>query len=102
MKIEHINSEVTDTDKLPDIDAQILELSEQLRQICEANHRPVILLVDPSGYSKYSSFWNVSGRNNINKKGINITPMLSALNDIVVHLTQGGMSIQPKETDSPY
>lgn len=97
MKIEHINSETTDTDKLPDIDAQILEMSEQLRKLCEENQRPFVMVISPNGNERFLAFWNIKGRTNFNEKGIDIGPMLGCLNNIVEKMTNGGVSLKTNE-----
>ena len=50
MIIKHIDGSEVDTDKLPDIDAQIFEKIEELRVLCETSNRiclaePIILLI---------------------------------------------------------
>jgi hypothetical protein len=97
MKIEHTDSSKTDTDKLPDIDAQVLELSEQLRQLCENNHRPFAMVISHGGNDKFYAFWNIKGRTNISEKGIDIGPMISSMNVLVGEMTHGGLSIKQNE-----
>lgn len=97
MKIEHINAECTDTDKLPDIDAQILEMSEQLRKLCEENQRPFAMIISPNGNERFLAFWNIMGKTNISEKGIDIGAMLACLNNLVENMTRGGMSLKANE-----
>jgi hypothetical protein len=97
MKIEHINHTATDTDKLPDIDAQIIEMAEQLRDLCEKSKRPFVLTVSPAGNEKFYAFWNIQGMNNVNEKGIDIGFMLGSINSLVMQLTQGGLCLKPNE-----
>ena len=67
MKINHIDGEVTDTDKLSDIQALILEKSEELRVLCCNEKIQMLLLVDikksvmvdDKKFACVSSFWNI-------------------------------------------
>lgn len=59
MIIKHITGTEIDTDKLPDIDAQILEKTEELRQLCSSANRLLLLQVDVKGTNKMTSFWNL-------------------------------------------
>ena len=59
MIIKHIDGSEVDTDKLPDIDAQIFEKIEELRVLCETSNRICLLLVDTKGQSKITTFWNL-------------------------------------------
>lgn len=64
MKIEHVphsNQEVTDTDKLSDIEAMILEKSEELRKLCFDTSRQAVIIVDAKGMVNGGGyqFWNM-------------------------------------------
>jgi hypothetical protein len=61
MKITHTDGKVTETDKLPDVDAMILEKSEEFRNLCLDTKRQFVLLVDYKGgeNGKSLSFWNL-------------------------------------------
>ena len=69
MIIKHVTGAVVDTDKLPDVNAEILEKSEQLRITCGNNKRKLIILVEatPHGDPKRvacTSFWNLTPLDN--------------------------------------
>ena len=67
MKLNHVDGEVTDTDKLPDIQALILEKAEELRVLCCNERIQLLLLVDikhpeiieDKKFACVSSFWNI-------------------------------------------
>lgn len=66
MIIEHVpigdGKENTDTDKLPDIQALILEKAEELRLLCTNSSRQCVIIVDAVGYNdkgKATHFWNL-------------------------------------------
>jgi len=68
MKINHSPGskvETTDTNKLPDIDALILEKSEELKQLCSDSRRQCLVIVDAKGAEDGSSysFWNLQMQN---------------------------------------
>lgn len=58
MIIKHVDGTIVDTDKLPDISAQIFEKTEELRKLCESANRPFLLFIDTKGNKKFTSFWN--------------------------------------------
>lgn len=52
MIIEHVpgsHVNATDTDKLPDVEAMILEKAEELRKLCFDTSRQVVIIVDAKG-----------------------------------------------------
>ena len=58
MIIKHIDGTEVDTDKLPDIDAQIFEKTEELRMLCESANRLFLLQIATNQNQKLASFWN--------------------------------------------
>jgi hypothetical protein len=67
MKIHHIQGSrnpSTDTNKLPDIEALILEKSEELRKLCNEAKRQCLIVVDAKGKEDKTafSFWNIQMR----------------------------------------
>ena len=52
MKIKHISGEEVDTDKLPDMEAMVIEKVEEFRLFCLDNKIPFLLFVDPKGTAK--------------------------------------------------
>ena len=66
MIIKHIDGTEVDTDKLPDIDAQILEKTEELRRLCESANRIFLLQIDTKGKQQLTSFWNLKSDSNTN------------------------------------
>lgn len=58
MIIKHTDGVEIDTDKLPDIDAQILEKTEELRKLCESTNRLLLLHVDVRGNKQMTVYWN--------------------------------------------
>lgn len=68
MIIKHVpNAEIpeTDTDKLSDIEAMILEKSEELRQLCFDAQRQMVIVVDAKGLENGTGmkFWNMKMKN---------------------------------------
>jgi hypothetical protein len=64
MKLNHVPFSavpVTDTDTLPDVEAMILEKSEELRQMCANAKRQVLIVVDAKGAEKGGGtfFWSL-------------------------------------------
>lgn len=64
MIIKHVpdaKTPVTDTDKLPDVEAMIMEQAEALRQLCFNACRQMILVVDAKGEGTGNGcqFWNL-------------------------------------------
>jgi hypothetical protein len=71
MIIKHIDGTEVDTDKLPDIDAQIIEKTEELRRLCESSNRIFLLHIDTRGNKKLTSFWNLKNGSNPNPEMMN-------------------------------
>jgi len=59
MKITHKNGEVTDTDKLSDIDAMLIEKAKEIRDISKQSNRQLFLLTECT--RNVGVFWNLSG-----------------------------------------
>jgi len=60
MIIEHIAGKKTDTDKLSDVQAMIMEKCEELRTLCCNENRQLVILVDAKGREDGIplTFWN--------------------------------------------
>lgn len=100
MIIKHVNNSETNTDKLDDISAIILEKAEELRKICDENCRPAIIIVDASyERGKHSFFWSsrVAGakpENNKEDAHKCYSKIMSLVNTFVKRFSQGTCSIQ--------
>ena len=68
MIIKHVDGTEVDTDKLPDIDAQILEKTEELRKLCESANRIFLLQIDTKGGQRLATFWNYKSGNEVNEE----------------------------------
>lgn len=88
MILNHTNDSTTDTDKLPDIEAAILEKSKELQKLCSENDRPMLLFVCPSGNTKsqvlhrsWFSFFHTRGKDNVSENGgVDIGPLAACIN----------------------
>lgn len=110
MIIEHVPGlsykEKTDTDKLPDVDAMILEKSEELRQLCCDAKRQCVILVDAKGLENGSAthFWNMrikddsdpNDKDYVSKIYNNI---LTMVNTFVITFSRGDLEIHRKEKE---
>jgi hypothetical protein len=107
MIIEHIPGSIkdkTDTDKLPDVEAMILEKSEELRQLCYNAKRQCVILVDAKGCENGNTtqFWNVRMKDDL---GVNDKDYLSKvysnlftmINIFVMAVSHGDLEIHRKE-----
>ena len=89
MIINHTDETTTDTDKLPDVEASILEKANELQRICSENNRPLLLFICPSGYTRsqvekrgWFQFFHLIGLDNKNpdgSKSFDIRPMFNAV-----------------------
>lgn len=72
MKIEHINGKITDTDELNDINALIWEKGVELRQLCEDNSLPILILFKDCSTNNTdkdpTSMWSTGFKKNIPNK----------------------------------
>jgi hypothetical protein len=93
----------TDTDKLADIPAMILEKSEELRELCCKNKRPVLILCNPNGIggtNDIKSFWNfarISTPEEVIEQGLAVREdfhnMLTNVHTFVMNLTEGKFGV---------
>jgi hypothetical protein len=97
MIIEHVmNAGVTDTDKLSDVEAMIMEKSEELRKLCFDSHRQCLILVDPKGaqIGSVASFWNFrttpEKTEDDEQRNKDFQNLMSCINVFVLQVT-GGM-----------
>ena len=89
MIIKHTNDSTTDTGELPDIEATILEKSEELQKLCSENDRPMLLFICPSGHTKSqithrSWFWffHTRGKDNVSENGgVDIRPLAACIDN---------------------
>jgi hypothetical protein len=97
MIIKHHDGNSVDTDKLPDIDAMIYEKIQELKKICEDNHRPFVLFANACGdNAHFDIFWQFSSKNNFKKNGFDIWPIASMMGKYVETLTNGTITMQLK------
>jgi len=107
MLIKHVpglsSSEVTDTDKLSDIEAMIMEKSEELRKLCFDSHRQCFILVDPKGLQNglAASFWNFRIKDvnleDDEQRNKDFNNMLSCINQSVLFLSGGKYNITERK-----
>ena len=107
MIIEHIPGSKkgkTDTDKLPDVEAMILEKSEELRQLCLNAKRQCVILVDAKGNENGDAmhFWNMKMKDDLDwndKDSVNkvYSNLLTMVNTFVGAISQGDLEIHRKE-----
>ena len=105
MIIKHADNKETNTDKLDDISAMILEKSEELRKICDENSRQAIIVVEASlERGKDSFFWSsrMAGTDPENNKEDSrkcYNNIMSKMNAFVKNFSLGTLSIQPWRRD---
>lgn len=69
MEITHTTGEKINTDTLPDVEAMIMEKSEELRKLCADNHRHLLLIVDAKGTkSRMTHFWSMKTKEEMTAK----------------------------------
>jgi hypothetical protein len=95
----------TDTDKLPDVEAMILEKCEELRELCRNSRRDAIFLTDTKGWRNGNChvFYNISVKdeNNLHEevdKGI--INILNIMNTFVKTITSGKYAISSQNKES--
>lgn len=103
MIITHIDGTVVDTDKLPDISAQIFEKTEELRKLCEAANRPFLLFIDTKGNKKFTSFWNFKSGPNPDSEMINESfgRLSHAAHGFFMSCSNGNLGVYPTEYIDP-
>ena len=99
MKIKHISGEEVDTDKLPDMEAMVIEKVEEFRLFCLDNKIPFLLFVDPKGTAKvgdFLSFWNYSNRSIEYKQEdpINMYPIFVCIDTYIRHVSNNQIAIK--------
>jgi hypothetical protein len=103
----------TDTDKLPDVEAMIMEKSEELRDLCFKSCRQMLLVVDAKGTGEGGGcqFWNMKMAtpemkdipdgtkmvNDTEEKNRAYTNILSMADQFVGSLTQGKVRVLSME-----
>jgi hypothetical protein len=117
MKIEHVphsEKHVTDTDKLADVEAMILEKAEELRKLCFETSRQAIILVDAKGMENGGGyqFWNMKLKSpelkdvkdgeqiksNTDEKNRAYDNILQMANQFTMTLTSGQVGVVPVRT----
>ncbi len=99
MKIDHIDGTTTDTNTLSTDEAIVLEKAEEFKKFCSDNKIPFVLTINPSGgLKKYISYWNFQDKTTNynqmeNKKNINLSPLLSAINNFIVLSTNNQYTV---------
>lgn len=105
MLIPHVTGNNTDTAKLADVEAMIMEKSEELRKICFDNNRQCLVLVDAKGMRNggFFSFWNLKEDDapKVDKDGKwdpslqlpSFAHMLHGVNVFVMELTNGQVGL---------
>ena len=111
MIVKHITGNETDTDKLPDVEAMILEKAEELRKICFDNNRQCVILTDSKGMRNggFTSFWNLkeaeaivdgNGKWDPKQHQDSFNHILWGVNVFVLGLTNGAVTLR-QNTPSP-
>ena len=96
MIITHTDGVEVDTDKLPDIDAQILEKTEELRKLCESTNRLFLLHVDVRGNKQMTVFWNYkNGPVNEETMKENFTVICGAAHTYFMRTTNNQLGLFP-------
>jgi hypothetical protein len=106
MILEHSNlggnfpkPEPTDTEKLPDVEALILEKSEELRLICSNARRQCLIMVDAKGEENGvgTSFWSFLMKKgdfqNPEDKNRFMTNFINMINAFLFRLSEGHFRI---------
>lgn len=96
MKITHITGDVVDTDKLNDIDAAILEKTEELRTFCTTANRPFLCFVDCKKPNEtLTTFWNFKTDTNPSQEQINLAyeKIFKSINSYLHFVTDGRLGI---------
>ena len=60
MKIEHKDGNVTDTDKLTDIDSMLIEKAQELKSVSAQANKQLFLLIECT--KTVGVFWNLTGK----------------------------------------
>lgn len=101
MKINHVDGSHTFTENLSDVESEILEKTEQLRDVCCKYKRQLFIIVDAKNNMEgdYFTFWNLgnSKLNSIQNPEDHanlINPLLICINKVVELFTYGQCSIQ--------
>ena len=99
MKITHIDGKVVDTDKLPDVDAAILEKVEELRTLCQTANRLLYLVIDTNGSQKMTTFWNFKSDEDTSQEKMNFGfgQTMRATHSFIQHVTNDNLGIYPTE-----
>ena len=97
MIIKHIDGSEVDTDKLSDIDAQILEKTEELRKLCESANRIFLLQIDTKGNQRLTSFWNYKSTPEINKEMLSMAfaKIANATHSYFMMCSNGDIGVYP-------
>lgn len=100
MKIEHVNGEVTETDKLPDVEAMILEKVNELWLLCDKAERQLFLVVDQKGAfdGRGMTFYSIRNKGkdvlNMEQNQKCLSNLLSMISSSVKFLTNNKYSIK--------
>jgi hypothetical protein len=97
MIIKHIDGSEVDTDKLSDIDAQILEKTEELRKLCVSANRIFLLQIPIKENQKLTSFWNLKSDLNVNSVMITISiqKLANATHSYFMMCSNGDIGVYP-------
>ncbi len=117
MIIEHVpnsDNKATDTDKLSDVEAMILEKAEELRKLCFDTSRQAIIVVDAKGKENGGGyqFWNMKlkspdlkevkdgelVKSDTAEKQRAFENILQMANQFTMSLTQGDVGVVPVRT----
>ena len=100
MIIKHIDGTEVDTDKLPDIDAQILEKTEELRKLCESANRIFLLQIDTKGKQQLTSFWNFKSGTELTDEMMNksFAKIAKATHNYFMSCSNGTIGLYPTNT----
>jgi hypothetical protein len=97
MIIKHVDGTEIDTDKLPDIDAQIFEKTEELRKLCESANRIFLLQIDTKGGQRLTSFWNYKSGTEINEEMLSMAfaKIAKATHNYFMSCSNGNIGLYP-------
>ena len=97
MIIKHTDGVEVDTEKLPDIDALILERAEELRKLCESANRIFLLQIDTRGNQRLTSFWNLKSGPDIHDAmaSESFSKIAKGIHNYFMNSTNGNLGLYP-------
>lgn len=96
MKIEHLNGEVTDTDKLPDADAEIMEKEVELREFLCKRGVPYLFVYELPVSKRFSGGHNLADAKGNSQENVKLVfgRLLHRTDGLIRWLTMGAFGIK--------